>query len=560
MSAAALAWSERWQVVGYIRSLQAATGIIANPIAAGTVSPRVSSETLRDTGTRSGEWPTYSGSLDGTRYTPLSDINRTNVSELRVRWVQQFDMADEPIEATPLVVGGRMFLTLPPASVVALDAQNGSAVWRYDHPLPPALPLCCRRINRGVAMLDDVVYFASLDATLVALDASTGRVKWQFQIANPADGYTMTGAPLVAGRAVVVGVGGAEFGIRGFLAAYDASTGALLWKFETIPGPGSPGHKTWENDAWKTGGGSTWVTGSYDPVLDLVFWGVGNPAPDFSRDERPGDNLFTNSVIALHGRSGTLAWHFQFTPHDDRDWDSAQTPVLADLLVGGEPLRVICWPNRNGFYYVLERSTGRFLAGVPFVEQNWATGLDSAGRPVLPTLPADSDGRRVIKPGVGGTNWQNAAFDATTGLIFVPATEGASVFTKSSPAKRGSGGQFLGSWGSPVEGPTPVVRALSAATGARKWENYSPPLGGGTFSYSGLLATGGGLVFGASGGSVFALDSSTGRELWEVSLGGDSRAAPISFTVDGQQLIAVSVGRSMFAFARPTRGPFPGEQ
>jgi alcohol dehydrogenase (cytochrome c) len=302
------------------------------------------------------------------------------------------------------------------------------------------------------------------------------------------------------------------------------------------------------------------VTGSYDPVLDLVFWGVGNPAPDFSRDERPGDNLFTNSVIALHGRSGTLAWHFQFTPHDDRDWDSAQTPVLADLLVGGEPLRVICWPNRNGFYYVLERSTGRFLAGVPFVEQNWATGLDSAGRPVLPTLPADSDGRRVIKPGVGGTNWQNAAFDATTGLIFVPATEGASVFTKSSPAKRGSGGQFLGSWGSPVEGPTPVVRALSAATGARKWENYSPPLGGGTFSYSGLLATGGGLVFGASGGSVFALDSSTGRELWEVSLGGDSRAAPISFTVDGQQLIAVSVGRSMFAFARPTRGPFPGEQ
>ena len=240
---------------------------------------------------------------------------------------------DPKIEATPLVVNGVIFTTEPPSSVVALDAKSGNVIWRYSRNLPSDLPVCCGRVNRGLAVLGGSLFWETLDGYLFALDANTGKVMWQTQVADPSDGYTLTGAPLIANRLVVVGVAGGEFGIRGFLAAYDPETGKQVWKFMTIPGPGEPGHETWENDAWRTGGGPTWNTGSYDPSLDLLYWGVGNPAPDFSGDVRPGDNLFTNSVIALHASSGKLAWHFQFTPHDEHDWDSAQNPILADLLI-----------------------------------------------------------------------------------------------------------------------------------------------------------------------------------------------------------------------------------
>ena len=291
-----------------------------------------------------------------------------------------------------------------------------------------------------------------------------------------------------------------------FWRRYDAETGQQVWKFFTIPGPGDPGHETWENDAWRTGGGPTWITGSYDPSLDLLYWGVGNPAPDFSGDVRPGDNLFTNSVIALHASSGKLAWHFQFSPHDEHDWDSNQTPILADLSINGTSHQVICWPNRNGFYYVLDRATGKFLTGVPFVEQTWAKDLDSTGRPRLAGSHSVSSVGLFTKPGVvGGTNWQNAAYDANKGLIFVPATEGAGVFTKSTNPKRGDRGTYLASAGSEDESTIHVVRALDAATGARRWEYFSPNWKGDPLNYSGLLATGGGLVFGASAGYVFAL-------------------------------------------------------
>jgi alcohol dehydrogenase (cytochrome c) len=363
----------------------------------------------------------------------------------------------------------------------------------------------------------------------------------------------MTGAPLIVGQAVVVGVAGGDYGIRGYLSAYDPATGRQIWKFDTVPGPGQPGNETWQSDAWKTGGGATWATGSYDPVLDLLYWGVGNPAPDFSGDPRPGDNLFTDSVVALHGATGQLAWHFQFTPHDEHDWDSTQTPVLADLSIHGANRKVICWANRNGFYYVLDRVTGEFLAGVPFVEQNWAQGLDSKGRPILSGANELSTGGRLTKPAFGGgTSWQNTALDQARGLIFISATEGASVFTKAiEPTPRDRSRQlFLSSAAITPEMPTLVVRALDVTTGTKKWEYFSPSLKEGPFShsFSGLLATGSGLVFGASGQTAFALDSDTGRELWRVLLGGDTRAAPISFTVDGRQVIAISAGRSLFLF------------
>ena len=277
-----------------------------------------------------------------------------------------------------------------------------------------------------------------MDARLVALDAHTGEVQWETEVAAPADGFTITGAPLVVHDAVLIGVSGGEFGIRGFLAAYDARTGDLRWRFHTIPAPGEFGHDTWENDAWETGGGPTWITGSFDPELNLVYWGVGNPAPVYDRAARPGDNLFTNSVVALDATTGKLAWHFQFTPHDEHDWDSNQTPVLADLTIDGVVRKTICWANRNGFYYVLDRTNGQYLRGVPFVEVTWASGLDQRGRPVLTEAATISTTGTLAKPFVGGgTNWLPPSYDPSSGAFLVHATEGASVYTKAHQVRRG---------------------------------------------------------------------------------------------------------------------------
>ncbi len=542
-----LGFTERWQVVAYVRALQ-----LKNMAQAENKAPpldiRVSAEQILAAGSRTDEWLTYSGSLDGRRFSLLTELTPANVSQLQLRWVHQFDSTEPQIQATPLVVNGVIFITEPPSSVVALDAKSGKVIWRYSRNLPSNLPACCRRVNRGLAVLGNVLFWGTFDGYLFALNANTGEVMWQTQVANPSDGLSLTGAPLIVNRLVVVGVAGGEFGIRGYLAAYDSETGHQRWKFFTIPGPGEPGHETWENDAWRTGGGPTWITGSYDPSLDLVYWGVGNPSPDFLGDVRPGDNLFTNSVIALNASSGKLAWYFQFTPHDEHDWDSAQTPILADLSINGTKLPVICWANRNGFYYVLDRATGKFLTGVPFVEQSWAKRLDSAGRPQLVDSQNISSTGQLVKPGpLGGTNWQNAAYDEKRALIFIPATEGSGVFTKSEQLRRGDRGTFLGSAGH-NESSKSVVRALDPATGARRWEYFSPRVEADPLNYSGLLATEGGLVFGASSEYVFALDSATGREHWRVFLGGGTKAAPISFSVDGRQAIVVSSGRAVFMF------------
>jgi len=542
-----LSFAERWQVIGYLRNLQLHPGT-------GDDEPRplniqVSSEQIRRANESGDEWLSYSGALSGWRYSSLSEITPVNVAQLRVRWVHQSSTSESKFESTPLVVGNTIFATEPPATVVALDAKTGEVIWKYERPIPTGLPICCGKVNRGLAILDNSLFFGSLDGYLVAIEANTGKLNWQTRVAKPSDGFSLTGAPLVVDHSVVIGVSGGDFGIRGFLAAYDATTGQQEWRFDTIPGPGEPGHETWQNEAWKIGGGSTWVTGSYDPSLDLLYWGVGNPAPPFAGDVRPGDNLFTNSVVALHASSGKLAWYFQFTPHDEHDWDSSQTPILADLLIGGLERKVICWPNRNGFYYVLDRVTGQFLAGTPFVEVNWAQGLTSRGRPIPTNANTVSGGGRVTKPGVaGGANWQPAAFNPAGGLIFVPAIEGQSVFTNSTSDRiiRGEHGYFTGSGGSILGPLIRVVRALDAATGAKRWE-YHPRLGKGT-DFGGLLATAGGLVFGTSGGSLFALDAATGKELWSVGLGGETWAPPISFTSEGQQVIAVWAGRAMFLF------------
>lgn len=549
MEAPSLSLVQRWQLVGYVRHLQLqSTGLDTGRA---PLDIEVSSNRILSAGSKTDEWLTYSGSLDGHRYTPLSQITRANVSQLRIRWVRQFDTRLPTIEATPLVVAGIIFITEPPSDTMAVDAldiKSGDLIWRYSRSVLADVPSLFGRMNRGLAILDSNLYFVSLDGYLVCINANTGSFVWETKVANPSQGYSLSVAPLIVNRSVVVGVAGGEYAIRGFLAAYDVDTGTKQWQFDTIPGPGEPGHETWSGDSGRNGGGGTWVTGSYDPSLDFLYWGVGNPSPDFLGDDRVGDNLYSESVIALHSRTGKLAWHFQFTPHDVHDWDSTQTPILADIPINGRNRKVICWPNRNGFYYVLDRVTGEFLAGVPFVTQNWAQGLDSTGRPILTDAANTSKGGGITRPGVaGGTNWQNGAIDPQRRLIFVAATESAAVFTKSLKAVRADNGLFYGSFGADIDLPVPVVRALDAATGTRKWECFSPPIHE-TFYYSGLLATGGGLVFGASGGSLFALDSTNGHEVWHVFLGGDTRAAPISFTLDGRQVIAVSAGRSLFLF------------
>jgi alcohol dehydrogenase (cytochrome c) len=551
MAAADLSIAERWQVIAFLRSLDVDA---ENETAARSRIPpvNVSPEALLAARSRTDEWLTYSGSLDGWRHSQLREITAANVGGLKLRWAHQFATEEGTIEATPLVAGKTIFLTEPPNNVVALEAKTGREIWRYVRRVPRKLPVCCSRVNRGLAILGNRLFMGTLDARLVALDASSGEVLWEVKVADPSDGFTITGAPLIANNAVIVGVSGGEYGIRGFLAAYDPATGQQRWRFHTIPGPGEAGHDSWKNGAWRSGGGATWVTGSFDPALNLIYWGVGNPAPVYAGELRPGDNLFTNSVIALDATTGKLAWHFQFTPHGQHDWDSAQTPVLADLTIDGVARKVICWANRNGFYYVLDRTTGQFLRGVPFVKVNWASGLDHDGRPIL-TAAAEVTTRGVLaRPGVGGgTNWQPPSYDPQSQTFLVHAAEGASVYTKArtSQVRRGPSGLYVGS-GSSNAGPSVnVVKALDAATGAIKWEHASPRQQmGHDRSSSGVLSTAGGIAFSASSGVLFALDLTTGKELWRASLGGRTQATPISFLLDGHQVVAVAAGRAFFMF------------
>jgi alcohol dehydrogenase (cytochrome c) len=541
---------ERLQVISHLKALKSQQFEESKPQAS-RLAIQVSNERLLAGGTHSDEWLTYSGSYNGWRYTPTAEMTPANVAQLNIRWVKQFDIDDSNIEATPLVIDGTIFTTTDPGHVFALDAKTGATIWEYRPPIPSGLPVEFE-VNRGLAVQGSTLFFGSLEGNLVAINANNGKVIWQTLVASPSEGYSITGAPLVINRSVVVGISGGEFGVRGFLAAYDVATGQQQWKFNTIPGPGEAGHETWENDAWKSGGGATWITGSYDPATDLLYWGVGNPSPVFSKDVRPGDNLFTDSVIALHATTGKLAWYFQFTPHDEEDRDSAQTPVLADLLIKGSVRKTICWPNRNGFYYVLDRVTGEFLVGAPFVDVTWANGLSPNGRPILSEVARVSAEGRTISPGIdGGTNWQNPAFDPELESVFIPATESSSVFTKLPPDRvtRAQNGYLVGSGSSQLEPPTRKIVALDAASGARRWE-YRAPSGDESENWgrSGLLSTEGGLVFAASGGAVFALDAGTGRELWRRSLGGSSRSAPISFSADGRQVVLVAAGRALFEF------------
>jgi alcohol dehydrogenase (cytochrome c) len=534
-----------WSVVAYLRSVRAAAAdAAAGPGAATLPFAAITAEHLTRAGEDPGEWLTFGGTYDGRRFSRLAQITPRSVHGLQLQWLFQLQTTEQ-VESTPLVANGMMFLTTPPNNVRALDARDGHAVWIYRRTLPEKLALCCGRVNRGVALLGERVYFGTLDAHLVALDARTGAVAWDVPVADPAQGYSITGAPLAVGDKVIVGVAGGEYGIRGFLDAYDAASGRRVWRFYTIPGPGEPGHETWSGESWRTGGAPTWTTGTYDADLNLLYWPVGNPAPNFNGRRRPGDNLYSNSVVALDADRGTLRWYFQFTPHDEHDWDANEVPVLID----GPGRKLLVMANRNGFLYVLDRERGTFLGARPFARQTWALGLDSSGKPIPDPRAAPSRHGTLVYPSVtGATNWWPPAYSPATGLLYVPSLEKAGIFF-SSEAEYSRGEPFTGSAGQPVpdRAHQTMVQALEMPGGALRWSFRLPPRTGWSVM-GGLLATAGGVVFGGDSTRFFALDAATGRELWRRNIGGVIVAAPITYLVDGHQRVTIAAGRDVLTY------------
>ena len=503
-------------------------------------------ERLKNTKAEPQNWLTYSGSMSSQRYSELSSINSQNINLLELKWSYQIPEIDRA-ETVPLVVDGIMFITEAPSNLTAVDAQTGRVYWRYEHELPEDLRICCGRNNRGVAILGETLYMSTLDAHLVAVDARTGNLLWDKEVADHQAGYSKTAAPLIVKDLVVTGIAGGEFGIRGFVDAYNAETGDLVWRTYAIPGEGEPGNETWSGSSWKTGGASTWLTGSYDPDLNLIYWGTGNPGPDWNGDVRLGDNLYSDSALALDADSGAISWHFQFTPHDVHDYDSIQIPILADIEISGIQQPVMMWANRNGFYYTINRETGKFILGKPFATQTWAKSLDLNGRPIrVPGMAPTYEGIMVSPPIVGATNWYSPAFSEQTGLFYVTAFDGEQEFFKRDEEYE-EGERFTGGGGrytQPMDAFHSAIRAIDPSTAEIAWEFPIMPR-----SSAGISTTAGGLLLtGSADGYFFALDALTGKELWHISLGGRVHAAPMTFAVDGEQYITIAAGNVVYTF------------
>ena len=525
---------------------------------AGALSAQVTFDRLVNSAKEPQNWLTYSGNMMSQRYSPLDQITPQNVKNLELKWVFQARSL-EKFEATPLVVDGIMYTVQAPNDVVALDPVTGRVFWMYSYAPSPLSRPCCGRVNRGVAVVGDTLFMGTIDAHLLAIDAKNGKPLWNTTVAKPEAGYAITHAPLVIKDKVIVGVAGGEFGIRGFIAAYDVKTGKEAWRFNTVPGPGEAGHETWAGDSWKTGGASVWMTGSYDPALNLTYWGIGNAGPDYNGDLRLGDNLYSSSVVALDADTGKIKWHYQFSPHDEFDYDAVQVPVLADINWQGQPRKVMLWANRNGFFYVLDRATGKFLLGKPFVEVNWASGFDEAGRPMRVAGKLPTPEGTVIFPGnQGGTNWYSPSFSPRTGLFYIPSwVNYSSVYIKAE-AEYEEGKRFVGTSPRSLIGGLQgakintrkedegygAVRAIDPMTGDRKWEFKMNDV-----TDAGVLTTGSDLLFsGGREGYFYALNARNGELLWKANVGGPVASGPMSYAVNGKQYFAISAGNSLFVY------------
>jgi PQQ-dependent dehydrogenase (methanol/ethanol family) len=508
-----------------------------------------------------GEWPTYNGNLNGNRHSPLDQINLRNVHSLAPQWV--YSMPYVGLETTPLVAGGAMYIT-GPNQVYALDPRSGQEIWRYSRPRSTSVTIAAdaaKGANRGVALLGDRVFYTTDDAHLICLDKLTGALRWDVYMPEAPQHYGATAAPLVVGDLVVAGVAGADDGIRGFLAAYHATTGQLAWRFWTVPREGDAGWDTWKGGAVELGGGSTWLTGSYDANLHLLYWPTGNPFPDTDGSERIGDNLYTNCIVALDPETGKLRWHFQFTPHDLHDWDAVQPAVLVDAQFQGRHRKLLLHADRNGFYYVLDRTNGELLLAKAFAKKiSWASGIDAKGRPIeLPGNVPTPEGTATCPDIRGAANWMSTAYNPSTGLYYVMTIENCGTYRSTQfgggggrGAGGGRGGIDRGGTLFSVPGGDPprrYLRAIDMETGNIAWEiDQKVP----DANYGGVLSTAGGLVFyNESSGGFAAVDAKTGRTLWHFETHQPPKASPMTYTVGGRQYVAIASGPSVLAFALP---------
>jgi alcohol dehydrogenase (cytochrome c) len=507
------------------------------------------SEDLKNDEKSTGDVLVYGMGYSAQRYSPLTQINKQNVNRLVPVW--SYSLADlQGGESFPVVKDGVIYITTH-NSTAAVDALTGKQIWRTLHEYPPETlrVVCCGIVNRGAAMYEGLIIRALMDNRMIALDAKTGKEVWYTKSPDPvtyANGYSMTGAPLIVNGMVITGVAGAEFSHRGLLEAYDAKTGKHLWRTYTIPAKGEPGSETWEGDSALTGGGSSWVTGTYDAELDLVYWGIGNPSP-WNPRARKGDNLYTNCVIAIRPSTGKIVWHFQTTPHDPFDYDGVQTPVIATVHVGGSPRKIIIQANRSGFLYALDAKDGKLIAGNAYGKLNWASGLDKeTGRPIVTDVFKDAlAGKNVtVWPSVSGvTNWQSPAFSPQTGLLYVNTLHVGMTYEAPEPPKLEPGKPS----GSPSVKRTVVtddpnirgyLKAVDPLTGQSKWETpYRSP------NYSSTMVTASNLVFtGVMTGEFQALDADTGKALWSFQTPSGIIGHPVTWEKDGKQYVTVLSG------------------
>jgi len=495
-------------------------------------------------------WLTHSGDYAGHRFSPLKEITPANASQLAAQWTFQTGVANK-FEATPIVIDGTLYVTGALNHAWAIDGRSGKQLWHYQRTLPQGLKVCCGLVNRGLAVFGDRLFMVTLDAHFVALEMNTGKVIYDIEMATVKDGFAATGAPLIVNGKVIVGVAGGEFANRGFIDAYDPQSGQRLWRFYTIPAPGEPGSDTWQGDIWQRGGAPTWLTGTYDPALNLLYWGTGNPNPDWDGESRPGANLYTDSLVALDPDNGTLKWFFQYTPHDTHDWDANEVPVLADLTIGGRPRKVVMMANRNGFFYVNDRVTGEFLFAKPFVNTTWAKEIAADGKPrVLPNTDPTEAGTVTCPDWYGGTNFMSPSYDAGRRLFFVTARETCARFVRRPPPPNAAlGDRTMGGTVSLVPEPKRygALRALDPVTGERKWEIAYDDAG-----WAGVLATAGGVVFsGDHDGNFFAAESQSGRKLFTYQTGAAIFAPPTSYAIDGRQYVVIPSGATLTSFALP---------
>jgi alcohol dehydrogenase (cytochrome c) len=495
-------------------------------------------------------WLSYNGDYTGRRYTALHEIDASNVGQLRAQWVFHVPNSDH-LEGTPVVVDGVMFVTSA-NDAFALDAQTGRTLWHYSRPITEGLiDDASQHHNRGVGVLGSRIYMETDNAHLLCLDARSGHLLWDVAYTDGNRNYGATSAPLVVKNKVLVGTSGGDDGVRGFVAAYDAETGKEAWRFWTIPAPGEFGSSSWPGESYKLGGGTTWMPGTYDPELNTIFWGTSNPAPDFDGGPRPGDDLYTDCVLALDPDTGKLKWYFQFTPHDLYDYDAVETPVLVDATFQGQSRKLIIQANRNGFVYVLDRTDGKFLSARRFSEKlNWASGIDEKGRPIRAGVQPTVQGTRICPGMVGATNWHAPSYSPDTSMLYFLALESCDVYLmKPKEFKTGQTYYSTGVRHSEGDHNQKILLAFSLEGEKAAWSYVQAGEG---HSAGGVMSTASGLVFfGDDAHSFEAVEARTGKPLWHFNTGQTISASPMSYAVHSKQYVAIAAGSDFFSFALP---------